>query len=215
MIRFDSFIQWNQTDPAALSFLTHLVPLVPSLQLIWLKPSVPKFPCPQFNHSNHYCTTFSIFIGTTNSNSFINSIDAINLIVFISSIPTVRSISFNFDSILDITDCYHSYRCRLTQQNFSEKSGKIYTTGKHFSQLVVMTVATILTCDSTYLFFSILLHCILLVQTALLNLSVIPFLSLDLSIWLIPFSHNFHAIIPWIPSVPSITQFQFYQFQWL
>ena len=130
--RSDSFIQWNQTDPAALSILTHLVPLVPSLQLIWLKPSVPKFPCPQFNHSNHYCTTFSIFIGTTNSNSFINSIDAINLIVFISSIPTARSISFNFDSILGITDCYHSYRCRLTQQNFSEKSGKIYTTGKHF-----------------------------------------------------------------------------------
>ena len=115
----------------------------------WLKPSIPQFPCPQFNHSNQYCTPFSIFIGTTNSNSFINSIDAINLIVFISSIPTVRSISFNFDSILDITDCYHSYRCGFTQQ----KSWKIYTTGKHFSQLVVMTVATILTCDSTYLFF--------------------------------------------------------------
>ena len=35
--RSDSFIQWNQTDPAALSILTHLVPLVPSHQLIWLK----------------------------------------------------------------------------------------------------------------------------------------------------------------------------------
>ena len=54
-----------------------------------------------------------------------------------------------------------------------------------------------------------------LVQTAPLNLSVIPLLSSYLSIWLIPFSHNFHAIIPWIPSVPSITQFQFYQFKWL
>ena len=121
------------------------------------------------------------------------------MIVFISSIPTVRSISFNFDSILDITDCYHSYRCRLTQQNFSEKSGKIYTTGKHFSQLVVMTVATILTCDSTY-FFSILLHCDLLIQKARLNLSVIPFLSLDLSTILpyhfpiisMPLFHDFH-----------------------
>ena len=48
-------------------------------------------------------------------------------------------------------------------------------------------------------FFSILLHCVPLVQTAPLNLSVIPFLSLDLSIWLIPFPiisnplfHDFH-----------------------
>ena len=48
-----------------------------------------------------------------------------------------------------------------------------------------------------------------LVQTAPLNLSVIPLLSSYLSIiCLIPFSHNFHAIIPWIPSVPSIIQFQ-------
>ena len=91
-ICFDSFIQWNQTDPAALSILTHSVPLVPSLQLI-----------------------------------------------FLETIYSIISISFNFDSILDIIDCYQSQCCQL---NLSEKSGKIYTTGKH-------------------LFCSIPMHCIL------------------------------------------------------
>ena len=28
----------------------------------WLKPSIPQFPCPQFNHSNQYCTFYSISV---------------------------------------------------------------------------------------------------------------------------------------------------------
>ena len=140
--------------------------------------------------------------------SSIGSITSINLI---ETIYLIISISFNFDSILDIIDCYHSQHCQLTQPNLSEKSGKIYTTGKHFSRLLVVTVATILNCDSTYLFFfpfqCIVSHQNLLVQTAPLNLSVNPLLSSDLFIWLTPFSHNFHTIIPWILSVPSIPKF--------
>ena len=88
----------------------------------------------------------------------ISSICSINSITLIETIYLIISISFNFDSILDIIDCYQSQCCQL---NLSAKSGKNYTTGKHFSGLPIMTVATILTCDSTYLFCSIQMHCIL------------------------------------------------------
>ena len=92
-IRSDSFIPWNQKDPAALSLLTHSVSLV----------------------------------------------DFITTINLIETIYSIISISFNFDSILDIIDCYQSLCCQL---DLSDKSGKIYTTGKH-------------------LFCSIPMHCIL------------------------------------------------------
>ena len=93
------------------------------------------------------------------------------------------------------------------------------TACKHFSRLPVLTFATILTCDSTYLFCSIPMHCNLSRwpsgSNSSVNLSAIPLLSSDLSIRLITFSHNFHAIIPLIPPVPSIPQFQVHQFHWL
>ena len=93
------------------------------------------------------------------------------------------------------------------------------TACKHFSRLPVLTFATILTCDSTYLFCSIPMHCNLSRwpsgSNSSVNLSAIPLLSSDLSIRLITFSHNFHAIIPLIPPVPSIPQFQVHQFNWL
>ena len=146
-IRFDSFIQWNQTDPAVLSILTHSVPLVPSLQLIWLKPYIRQFP-------------FLLI--------FIPSLISLHWLLSVPVLPTQQE---QFTQLANI--CFVPFQCIVSfLENF-------------------------------------------LVQTAPLNLSVIPLLSSYLSIWLIPFSHNFHAIIPWIPSVPSITQFQFYQFQWL
>ena len=67
------------------------------------------------------------------------SSSSINLINLIEIIYSTISISFNFDSILDIIDCYQSQCCQL---DLSDKSGKIYTTGKH-------------------LFCSIPMHCIL------------------------------------------------------
>ena len=176
-----------------------------------------RISCSTFRPSDHaYCQlyqfnslTFHPFwqfhsMESNRSSSSINSytfssIGSITSINLIETIYSIISISFNIDSILDIIDCYQSQCCQL---NISAKSGKNYTTGKHGNCFVPF-------------------QCILsflenfLVQTAPLNLSVIPLLSSYLSIWLIPFSHNFHAIIPWIPSVPSITQFQFYQFQWL
>ena len=104
--------------------------------------------------------------------SSIASNTSINLI---GIIYTLISISFNFDSILDIIDCYHSQRCQLTQPNLSEKSWKIYTTVKHFSRLPILTFVTILTCDSTYLFCSIRMHCILSRKSSGSNSSVKPF----------------------------------------
>ena len=82
-IRSDSFIQWNQTnkqtDQAALSILTHChsVPLVPSLQLFLIETIYSTISMPSvqpFKSVLHFLFHFS---GTTKTNSFINSINAI------------------------------------------------------------------------------------------------------------------------------------------
>ena len=80
-IRSDSFIQWNQTnkqtDQAALSILTHSVPLVSWLQLFLIETiySIISMPSVQpFKSVLHFLFHFS---GTTKTNSFINSINAI------------------------------------------------------------------------------------------------------------------------------------------
>jgi hypothetical protein len=51
-IHFDSFIQWNQTDPAALSILTHSVPLVSVL---------PTQPLRKIRKNLHSWQTFVLF----------------------------------------------------------------------------------------------------------------------------------------------------------
>ena len=129
--RSDSFIQWNQTDPAAPSILTHSVPLVPSLQLIWLKPSIRQFPF---------------------------------LLILIPSLISLIAIS---PSVANSTS-------QKNQEKFTQLANICFVP----FQCIVSFLENFL------------------VQTAPLNLSVIPLLSSYLSIWLIPFSHNFHAIIP-------------------
>ena len=115
------------------------------------------YSCSTFRPSDHaYCQhyqlnslTFHPFwqfhsMKSNRSSSSINSytfssIGSITSINLIETIYSTISISFNFDSILDIIDCYQSQCCQL---DLSDKSGKIYTTGKH-------------------LFCSIPMHCIL------------------------------------------------------
>ena len=108
-IRSDSFIPWNQKDPAALSLLTHsvsLVDFITTINLIETIYSIISMPSVQpFKSVLNFLFQFHWYYHCTNSNSFINSIDSINLTVFISSITTVPSLSFNFDSILDIINC--------------------------------------------------------------------------------------------------------------
>ena len=111
----------------------------------------------------------------THSVSLVDFITSINLI---ETIYSIISISFNFDSILDIIDCSQSQCCQLNlsknQENFAQLANICFVP----FQCIVSFLENFL------------------VQTAPLNLSVIPSLSWYLSVWLIPFSHNFHAIIP-------------------
>ena len=156
------------------------------------------------------------------------------MIIPISSIPTVASTFFHFDSILSIKiinsisllipwipsivqerdfNSYFANSPNQTAKNHLIK--KNYTTGKNFHDCQSWQLQQFSPVIPPICF--VPFQCIVsflenfLVQTAPLNLSVIPLLSSYLSIWLIPFSH-FRAIIPWIPSVPSITRFHFYQF---
>ena len=113
-----------------------------------------------------------------------------------ANISSVLTVSFN--GIKQIQQIYqflhiqfHWSRCY--QLNLSERSGKIYTTGKHFSGLPIMTVATILTCDSTYLVCSIRMHCILSWKSSGSNSSV---KSICNSITLIGSICMVHTIFP-------------------
>ena len=99
--------------------------------------------------TNRSCSSINSYtFSSIGSITSINLIETIYLIISISLILIPSLISLIAES----------QRCQL---NLYEKSGKIYTTGKHFSGLPIMTVATILTRDSTYLFCSIQMHCIL------------------------------------------------------
>ena len=96
------------------------------------------------------------FNGSSSINSYtFSSIGSITSNNLIETIYSIISISFNFDSILDIIDCYQSQCCQL---NLSEKSGKIYTTLKH----LFCSIPCIVSFLENFL-----------VQTAPLNLSVI------------------------------------------
>ena len=148
------------------------------------------------------------------SNSFINSIDAINLISFLQFWQFHQFLLILIPSLISLIAIIHI----TALPTHPTKSLRKIRKNLHNRQ-TFFTTAGCDSCNNSQLWFHLFVffpfQCIvshqnLLVQTAPLNLSVNPLLSSDLFIWLTPFSHNFHAIIPWIPSVPLITQFQFH-----